>query len=143
MEAPLFGLFPQACLPVHPCWGDPGFLKYPGQDILMKPGFRNCSQFVGLVSVLDLRVHRSTVHPPGAQPITSFPFPIPRQLSVCSLRPILRSPSLLAQPSSKISHSSRALGPVSWVYPQESPVLPNSMEKSSSFGATTHLLQEI
>lgn len=135
-------------------WGGLGCLKYPGQDVLVKPGFRNFFRFMWLGSVLGRRVHRPTVHPPWAQPVVSFPFLIPMLLSVCSLTPSTGTPA----PSSALLQDfpliqgfgpcspgpiikSHQLCPISWKFP--APKSPSWVHHSLIARNFNYLLKKI
>lgn len=101
-----------------------GCLKYPGQDALMQPWFRNCSRFMCLA--LGYTAPQST-HP-GLSP--SLPFSLPHlHAAPCLQSPThTQGPQLLAQFPSKISYVEGLWPLFPWVHHQESPATTSFME---------------
>lgn len=124
-----------------------GCLKYPGQDALMQPWFRNCSRFMCSGSVLGLGVHSPTVHPPWAQPVASF---LPSSSPCCSLSAVSDPYSGTPAPSSVPLQDFLCRGALAPVPLGSSPRVTSNYQFHGNFqllsvhlGATTHSLCEI
>lgn len=124
-----------------------GSLKYPGQGVLMQPWFRNCSRFICSGSVLGLRVHRPTVHPPWAQPLASF---LPSSSPCCSLSAVSDPYSGTPAPSSVLLQDFLCTGTLAPVPLGSSPRVTSNCQFHGNFqllnlhlGANTHSLHKI